>query len=393
MLNKIKSFEDTGYQIQHYKLKKKKIALFANTSWNIVNFRMNLIDVLLKKDIDLYIIMPDDIYSNKLTFGEKNINLIMLKNLKRESINPWQDLKLIFEIRKILLDNNIDLVLTYTIKPNIYTNLSVLFTQIQTIPTVTGLGYTFLTKNVTSYIVQVLYKLAFFRANKVVFQNGDDRELFVKKSLVSNEKTQIIYGSGINTSKHFPINQEKKSKSFQFLFVGRILKDKGIIEFIKASKLIALKYPSTVINILGNIDSNPSGISQNYLNELISDTPNIRYHGHKENIVEWLHSSDIVVLPSYREGLPKVIIEALAVGKPVIVSDAVGCRDTVIDGQNGYLVKVKSVSSLVEAMEKMINSTPALLFEMGNISRKLAIEKFDDKIVIKSYLKIIEELL
>ncbi len=370
----------------------KKIAIFANTSWNIYNFRLNLIKSIVINNFEVVLIVPDDKYIQKIIEEKISCKIICLSHLQKESINPWNDIKLVFEIRKVLMKEKVDLVLTYTIKPNIYTNFATVYTDIKTINTVTGLGYTFLKKNLTSYVVKLLYKISFLRSNTIVFQNSDDRDLFVAKNLVKKEKTEIVYGSGINTELIQPLKNDHIFPVIKFLFIGRILKHKGIVELIEASKLVIEKNPKLVINIIGCMDSNPSSVSVNELQNMIGGNPNIKYHGHKENVIEWLYNSDVIVLPSYREGLPKVIIEALSVGKPVIVTDTAGCRETVIDGKNGYLVEVKSIESLVKAMDKISNLSQDSLIKMGKASRQLAVEKFDDKIVIGSYLNLIKRI-
>lgn len=369
-----------------------RVAIFTNTSWNIFNFRLSLIQYFISNHYEVVIIVPDEKYveSIKIVFREQKV--IVINNLKRESVNPGTDIKLIYEIRKILKIEKIDIILTFTIKPNIYTNFAALCTKVKTINTITGLGYSFLKENFISNIVKYLYKISFLRSSIVVFQNDDDKELFVRKRLTSEHKAKVIYGSGIDTNMFRPIKRVNNNIGLSFLFIGRILKDKGIVEFIQASKIILKLNRNISIHIVGGIDTNPSGISLKEIDDMIKHHKQIRYHGHQENIIEWLHNSDVVVLPSYREGLPKVIIEAMAVGKPVIVTNTAGCRDTVIDNENGYLIEVKSANSLAMAMQKMIELKDHEREKMGLKSREIAVKKFDIKIVNESYLKMIQSI-
>ena len=333
--------------------KKLNIAIVANTTFNIYNFRLELIKALQKEGHRVFAIAPVDNYLDLLK--ENNIEYIEIKNLSRKGTNPINDLKLMNEIRKIYKENMIDIALQYTIKPNIYGTLAAKLTSTKTICTVTGLGYTFLNKSVASTVAQRLYRLAFSFADKVLFQNTDDLETFVSKNLVAKHKTQIVPGSGIDTERFSPdFCKEKTANVTRFLMIGRLLKDKGVYEFAEAAKNILRENKNVEFHLLGEIDfQNPSAIKKEELEAWIKDGI-IKYHEHSKDTRPFICNADCVVLPSYREGMPRVILEGMAMGKPCITTDAPGCKDAVVDSESGFICETASAISLQNKIQEFI---------------------------------------
>lgn len=367
-----------------------RVALLVNSSWNILNYRRSLIKALLSANYEVVALAPFD--NNVKQLEELGCSYVPIKNIRRKGKNPIRDVLLIQELITVYKKHKIDLVLNYTIKPNIYGSIAAHLSRIDSICTVTGLGYSFMTNSTINKIVKRLYKLAFRKSKVVVFQNPDDLKLFVTLGLVSKKKTKLIYGSGIDTDKFQANNNLKNSKIINFLFVGRLLFDKGISELISAVKAMAKVNNNIHLHIVGDIDrNNPASLDDNWLqtygkHELIS------FYGCQNDVKSFIEMADVVILPSYREGLPRVMLEALSMEKPVITTDVPGCREVIDTQKNGFLVEAKSSTSLAEAMLKMASLSSSQRIQMGKHGRNLALTKFSSTIVDNEYLKLIKSL-
>ena len=368
------------------------IGVVANTAFNIYNFRLGLINALQQQGHHVVAIAPKDDYVELLQ--ENNIEFIEVKNLARKGTNPFNDLKLINEFRKIYKQRKLDVVLQYTIKPNIYGTLAARLTNTKSICTVTGLGYTFLNKSVASKVAHNLYRLAFSFANIVLFQNADDLQIFVDNKLVDKQKTQIVPGSGIDIIKFHPdfCVQEKADGILRFLMIGRLLKDKGIYEYVEAAKQILQKKQDTEFHVLGDIDNdNPTAIKKEELDSWINEKI-IHYHPHAKDTRPFICNSDCVVLPSYREGMPRVILEGMAMGKPCITTDAPGCKDAIIDGESGFLCTKEDVTSLISSMESFALLNKADRNKLGINARKRTENVFSNESVNLIYINLLAKL-
>jgi glycosyltransferase involved in cell wall biosynthesis len=352
------------------------IGVVANTAFNIYNFRLGLIKALQSEGHHVVAIAPADHYVDLLK--ENDIEFIEVKNLARKGTNPFNDLRLVNEFRNIYKKNKLDIVLQYTIKPNIYGTFAAQLTKTKTICTVTGLGYTFLNNSIGGKVAHHLYRVAFSFADKVLFQNSDDVQTFLENHLVDKNKTHIVPGSGIDTERFSADfcqeieNQRHCERSeaisinnidgfvprhdvVRFLMIGRLLKDKGVYEYAEAAMHIKEKYKEVEFHLLGEIDNqNPSAIKKEELESWIKNDILI-YHEHTQDTRPYICTADCVVLPSYREGMPRVILEGMAMGKPCITTDAPGCKDAVIDGESGLICKVADVLSLTHKMEQFIS--------------------------------------
>ncbi len=370
---------------------KPKIAVVANTAWNLVNFRMGLMHKLRDSGYEIIAIAPEDGYQKQIEAA--GFKFIAIENLDRKGTNPLKDIRLILELRRIYRRENIGLALHYTIKPNIYGTFAAKLSGTKAICTVTGLGYSFLANNWVSRLARKLYKYAFRNAAFVAFQNNDDRLLFIDSKIVHKDKTLLIRGSGINCDYYKPLDKSVQSEQFIFLFVGRLLLDKGIKEFLAAAEKLKGDFPNTHCQIVGKIDTdNPSSISKT---EIDSAQLNnfVQYFGPSDQVLEYIRNADCVVLPSYREGLPRVMLEAISMAKPVITTDAPGCRDTILDGENGIMIPIRDSEALHNAMKKMVSFDEETLKKMGSSGRELALREFDEKIVFEKYIDLIKILI
>jgi glycosyltransferase involved in cell wall biosynthesis len=255
---------------------------------------------------------------------------------------------------------------------------------------VSGLGTVFLIENLVSKVARGLYRLAFRYPHKVFFQNNDDRELFIRYGLIRPERTGLVPGSGVDLARFRP--QEGVGRPagapFTFLMVARVLYEKGIVEYFEAARQVqaALGADNVRFQLLGGVDeAGGIGVPRVTFEKWLADGA-IDYLGTSDNVAEHLHRADCIVLPSYREGTPKTLLEAAACGKPLVTTDVPGCRETVQHGRNGYLCQVRDAADLAAKLQAMAQLAPARLNAMGHASRELAEEKFDEKLVLSEYL-------
>ncbi|GAA5219829.1 glycosyltransferase family 4 protein [Membranihabitans marinus] len=374
-------------------MSKKNIAIVLNAAWNIYNFRQGLVKALLAEGYHVYCIAPSDEYVSEIeSWGA---HFIPLKHLQRKGKNMAADYGLYRELKSLFKTYHINVALLYTIKPNIFGAMAGKSTDTRTICTVTGLGYTFIQKGWINQLVKALYHRAFSRADKILFQNSDDLQLFRELKIGHADKMSIVPGSGIDTKHYAPSDPvgEKENNDFVFLFVGRFLKDKGIRELKAAADLLSQKHHHFKLHLVGGIDDqNPATLSEEELREW-EEKSYLTYYGQVDDTRPYIANCDALVLPSYREGLPRVCLEAMSMAKPMVVSDVAGCRDTVIEGENGFTCKVKDSADLAEKMENIMALPYPRLREMGRQSRQMAVEKFDQDIVVKQYLKMISEFI
>ena len=317
------------------------------------------------------------------------VELIPLK-LSRKGINPIWDLQTFFQLIKIFRREKPEIVLNYTIKPVIYSSLAAKVTSAPKVCSfITGLGHVFTSHDsktkVIRKIVTLLYRVALSSNFKVFFQNYDDLNQFLVLKLVSPEKCSIINGSGVNFKKFYTQSADKLLNSF--VLVARLLKDKGIGEFVQAAKIIKKKHPDTTFWLCGSPDDNPASYSVQDVKDWV-DEGILNHITHTNDVRSFIEDKEVFVLPSYREGTPRSVLEAMAMKMPIITTDAPGCRETTTHGKNGYLVEVKSVDPLVSAMEQFIIN-PKLKAIMGEESYKIALQKYD---VNKVNEKIIKDL-
>ena len=372
-------------------MKKNKILISANVLFTITNFRKDLIKYLLEKEFEVVCVAnTDELSSNALSFLDSlNIKFIQV-DISRKGVNPIEDLKYMFTLKSIYKNEKPDAILHFTIKPNIYGTLASKLAGVPSINTINGLGSAIIHNNFLSKILKLMYGFSLRFSEKVLFQNNDDLDFFVSKRLVSKNKTSIVPGSGVDTSSFEMIR--RNSKDLTFLLVARLLKDKGIYEYINAIKTLKQKGYNCKFLIGGPFDfANPSAISKNEVSQWESSEL-VEYIGKTNNIKEFLRLADVIVLPSYREGLSRFLIEAASSSKPIITTNVAGCKDVVDDNINGYLCEVKDDKSLASCIEKMLLLPENDLNLMRQHSKRIAKERFDSTIVNKIYYKEISQL-
>lgn len=352
-----------------------------------LNFRGKLLKEIHQQGYEIHIISPD--LTSFPAEHEKLLDLGYYVHeipMQRTGTNPVADLKTLGTMYALLNKIKPDYVLSYTIKPVIYGTLAAWLAKVPNrYALITGLGYAFQNvetqskRSIFQKLVHGLYHQALLRSNKAFFQNPDDLKLFQDLKLLNAETpTVVVNGSGVNITDFnvlpLPVTADQKIK-ISFLLIARLLVDKGVREYVEAAKIIKHKYPHVEFNLVGWIDENPAAITQQELDEWIAKKT-INYWGKLSDVRPAIAESSVYVLPSYREGTPRTVLEAMAMGRAIITTDAPGCRETVADGDNGFLVEVKSVESLVKAMEKLILQ-PELIAKMGSRSREIALHKYD----------------
>ena len=364
-----------------------KVAIMINTSWNIYNFRRGLIETLIKRGDEVVAIAPKDDYSGKLEeIGCRFRHL----DMSASGMNPATDFGLMVKMRKVLKEERPDILLTYTIKPNIYGSLVCGNLKIPCICNVSGLGTVFLWKGTVKKIAVGLYKRAFKKNSWVFFQNNEDRDDFLKFIPISKDKTSLLPGSGINTT-HFQPMMVEPNKVPVFTMIGRLIVEKGVYDFIEAIKIVKKKKPNTHFRLIGELDETHSrSIQKAELDSWLADEL-IEYVPHLSDVRDAVATSDVIVLPSYREGTPRTLLEAGAMGKAMIATDVPGCRHVVEDGENGFLCKLQSPKDLAAKMLLYLSLSKEEQNQLSINSRNLIVEKFDERLVIDEYLKLIDQ--
>lgn len=354
---------------------------------SVLNFRGKLLEAIHQQGYKIHIIAPD--LSSFPTEHEKLLDLgycVHEVPMQRTGTNPASDLKTLLSMYALIKKIKPDYVLSYTIKPVIYGTLAAWLAKVPNrYALITGLGYAF--QNVETHskrsifqkLVHGLYQQALSRSHKAFFQNPDDLKLFQDLNLLKSQiPSVVVNGSGVNVTDFnilpLPTNEQQQAK-ISFLLIARLLIDKGVREYAQAAEIIKQKHPNVEFNLVGWIDENPSAITQQELDQWVTKKT-VKYWGKLTDVRPAIAECSVYVLPSYREGTPRTVLEAMAMGRAIITTDAPGCRETVVDGDNGFLVEVKSVESLVKAMEKFIKQ-PELIEKMGKRSRDIALNKYD----------------
>ena len=364
-----------------------KIVFFSNSCWSVYNFRRNIIIDLIKNGNKIIVISQKDKFSFKLR--KLGCKVIFIK-FENNTINLFKEFLTLIRLFFILKKIKPNILLNFTIKPLIFGSYISGILGIRTINMITGLGTNFVTYNYLSKIILFLYKIAFKKVDHIFFQNKDDLNLFLKNKLIKKKKTSIIPGSGVSLT-YFAYKKAKFNKTIKFVMISRILLEKGVWEYLNAAKKILKKGFICKFKLIGPIiDNNRSAISKNHIKRKIKNYP-IKYLGNIEDVRPFIQEANCVVLPSYREGTPRSLLESLSIGRPIITSDATGCKNVVKHGYNGFKCKVKNTNSLFNAMKKFILLSKKQKMQMSKNARILAEKKFNEQIVIKYYLNKIYE--
>ncbi len=378
-----------------------RILFIASYAESLINFRGELLEKIKCRNHQVFAAAPELSFNENLLNRLNNIGINCYSiNLKRSSINILLELKTFYEIYRIIRSCKPDIICSYTIKPNIYTGIILTFKRlfnrkenISFNPMITGLGSAFvddkpsIKRKIFQIFLKFLYKLAFINARSVIFQNPDDMSFFEKEKIINKfSKAVRVWGSGVNLEKFKQVPLENNST---FLMISRLLLDKGLREYFEAAKIIKSRYPNAKFLLAGDFDDNTSGIKKEEFRKLIN-LNFVQYLGKLDCVINSLSDCTYFVLPSYREGTPRSILEALAIGRPILTTDVPGCRETVINGVNGYLVKPRDALSLAEGMEQLLNHSFEELKSMSLKSFYLAKEKYDVESVNNQLVEIFE---
>jgi len=368
-----------------------KLIICINTAWNLFNFRAGLIRALVAQGYEVVAVAPFDEYAKRLAaLGCRFVALPM----DNQGTNPWRDAVLLWRFWRLLRRERPAAFLGYTIKPNIYGSMAAHALGIPVINNIAGLGAVFIRDGWLVRVVRGLYRAALKRSSKVFFQNEDDRRLFVDGGVVNPVLTGLLPGSGVDLTRYSPLGVGvcSSQRVFRFLLIARMLRDKGVVEYVEAARLIRQDRVDVEFCLLGFLDvQNPAAISRAEMDAWVA-AGDVRYLGVSDDVRIEIAAADCIVLPSYREGTPRSLLEAAAMGKPIITTDAVGCREAVDDGVNGFLCKVGDAEDLARHMKKMLDLVPAQRAIMGGAGRRKMEQQFDERIVIERYLEALQEI-
>lgn len=365
-----------------------KITLISNYADFLLGFRGVLIADFIQAGHEVTVCVPGadkDLTDRLRKMGVECYSV----ELERTGMNPIKDLKYFIQLKSIISRVHPDIVLSYTIKPVIYGSLAAQLCGVKQIYSmITGLGYAFTgntwKNKLTNIFARFLYRLSLTQNCAVFFQNPDDLALFADSGLVSLGKQAVLLnGSGVDLGYYYLL--APVSSPPVFLLIARLLRDKGIVEYVEAAKVLKKKYPQAIFRLLGPYYNNPSAINKSNV-EAWQDSGVIEYLGETKDVRPYIADASVYVLPSYREGTPRTVLEAMSMGRPIVTTDVPGCRETVTEGKNGFKVPVKDVEALILAMERFILQ-PELIEKMGRRSRLMAEEKYDVKKVNAVILK------
>ena len=358
----------------------KVFLVVASFPDSLIRFRGPLIDSLIKSGMQVHVAAPE-------LFKRGNTASLLLEKgvfvhdipLERTGVQPLKDLNSLFRLILLMIKIKPNYVFSYTVKPVIYASLAAWCIRVNyRFALITGLGYAFVGQGsgrrmLLRSLIKRLYRLALTRTHRVFFQNLDDEALFREFQLLPETvPSSVVNGSGVDLTEYSVAPLQDKPC---FLLIARLLGDKGVREYAQAAQRVKATYPEAVFRLVGWIDDNPDAITQRELDQWV-DSGVLEFQGRLDDVRPAIADCSVYVLPSYREGTPRTVLESMAMGRPVITTDAPGCRETVVDGDNGFLVPVKDIQALADAMIKMIDS-PGLVAKMGERSRQIAETKYD----------------
>ena len=367
----------------------KRIVIALNVVWNLINFRAGLVRSLVAEGYEVVVIAPPDDYVVHL--AELGCRYVPL-SMDNKGTHPGRDLYLLWQFLRLLREEKPAIYMGYTIKPNIYGSIAAHVLKIPVINTIEGLGAVFMHETWLTRLVRSLYRLSLSRSSKVYFLNNEDLTLFVSDNLVSKASADRLPGIGVDLNHFVPVPLPNKTP-LRFLLIARMLWDKGIGEFVEAARILKQQKLDVEFCLLGFLDvQNPTAISRQQMDEWVEEGV-IRYLGVSDNVAEEIALADCVVLPSYREGIPRTLLEAAAMARPIVTTDSVGCRDVVDDGVNGYLCKPRDAVDLADKISKVVALPHSGRTTMGLRGREKMEREFDERLVIHKYLRAIEEIL
>lgn len=363
---------------------RRQIILVANSSWNIYNFRTELIQHLNNVGYDISILCGRDTYTDQIKECFPG-SVYILRWMRQGSKNIVFDLLLFFELCRYYLKLKPQLVLQYTIKPNLYGSLAAQLLNIPAISNLTGLGFAYNSKSVFKSLFINFYRGVLASNKFVIFHNADDLEFFTASKAVFKNKARVIPGSGVNANHFTPVNRNDDPKRFRCVFAARLLKEKGIYEFIEACRSIKAHSNEIEFIVAGPLlkDHHDSILKQELENWIQQSL--IEYKGHAQDIRAVLSLADVYVLPSYREGMPRTLLEAMSMEIPVVVTDVPGCSQAVVHGINGLVVPAGDVRALVHSINRMKNMDEESRKNIGKEGRSIILKRYTIEYISKEY--------
>ena len=364
-------------------MERPAIILSANSCWNIVNFRLGLI-AALRPHYRVIVVAPEDQHCARL--ADLGVTFVPI-TINSSGLSPVEDLRLFAHYLTIFRRIKPAAYLGFTAKPNIYGSLAARLAGAKVINNVSGLGTAFIKPGPLATLLSQLYRLSLRTSFRVFFQNRDDLQLFIAKRIVRSSQAGLLPGSGVDLARFQPSRSERAPGPFRFLLVARLLWDKGAAEYVDAARLVQALYPEVRFQILGPVGvNNRTAVPSADLERWRADEL-IEYLGESDDVRIAIEQADCVVLPSYREGLPRALLEGAAMAKPLIATDVPGCRDVVVDGETGYLCEARSAESLAAAMVKMVELPAEERRSMGESGRRKVEQEFGESRVIAKYLE------
>lgn len=359
-----------------------RVLLTANSAWNIWNFRRPIVEAFQKAGCRVIILAPEDDAAPYLESLGCEFHAL---KMDIKGTNPLNDYLLKRRYQRHFRKLKPDVVFSYTIKNNLFGALAAKRLNIPFVPNVTGLGTAFLSSGILQWIAEALYRSAFSKLPIVFFQNEDDKALFVERGLVAPDQVRLLPGSGIDLLRFTASPLPPEDSPTTFLMIARLLKDKGVVEYVEAARLVRKKFPLTRFQILGAIGSeNRTAIGSDTVDEWIREGA-VEYLGTTNDVRPAIEAATCVVLPSYREGAPRTLIEAAAMGRPLIATNVPGCRSVLDHEVTGYLCEVRSAQSLTSAIERFIKLSAEKKEEMGRASREKMEREFSQEFVLSEY--------
>ena len=367
-----------------------RIAVVSNTCWYLFNFRLNLMLALQAAGHTVVAVAPSDAYAQRLRDAGLIFEAVPISG---GGTHPLRELQSVLRLGAVFRRHRVGLVLSYTPKGNLYSALACIALRIAFVPNVSGLGRAFIRKSLVTQVARILYRITFGRACRVFFQNLDDMDVFVGSGLVQAIKAERLPGSGVDLSRFVPAPLAARAAGAPvFLLVARMLWDKGVGEYVEAARRVRALHPGACFQLLGFLDvDNPSAISRQQMDEWLAEGV-VAYLGRSDEVRGFLAQADCVVLPSYREGVPRTLLEAAAMARPVITTDAPGCRDTVIHGETGFLCRAADAQDLADKLLIFMALTPEERQAMGQRGREFVEKNFDERLVIERYLEVVAEI-
>lgn len=366
------------------------IHLVSNSAWNLWHYRRPLWASLLEQDVRVVAVAPPGPEAVQLRAA--GLTFLPLAHLQAHGRQPWNDWRAYRELKQLWAANRPDLVLGFTIKPNILGCRAAAELNIPFVPTLTGLGYSFMHTNWTNILAQRLYARSLRRVPYALFHNADDRQLFVQKGWIDAARARLVPGSGIDLDYYRPTPVPPTAGGFRFLYLGRFLADKGLYELAEALRMLRRQYGKVACIMAPEQSTNPSAVPAEVLarwqaEQLFTIVPT------QQDVRPLLADAHALVLPSFREGMPRSVLEAMACGRPVVATDVPGCRQAVVPGATGWLTPPRDAVGLATALEAALLSSEEELQQMGQNGRLRVAQHFSEEAVVAVYRHIVELVL